>query len=114
MKPVVLTKQNFNLKFGKPGLLFVFGDWCSFCVQFKPEFKKLADLFDENGDFIIAEIESAEIDNQKVKSVIGNIEGYPTLLFFNANGQIVQNYQKERTVEALLKNICQIYKVCKK
>jgi thiol-disulfide isomerase/thioredoxin len=113
LKPLVLTNRNFNLRLGKPGLLFVYANYCIHCVQFKPEFQKLADLFTENGDFIIAEIESEQINTQ-VTNVIGNVEGYPTLLFFNSNGQIVQNYQGDRTVQALLKNICKIYKVCKK
>ena len=115
MKPIVLTAKNFNnLQFGKPGLLFVYGDWCHFCVQFKPEFKKLADLFAENGDFIIAQIESAEIDDSAVKKCIGEIEGFPTLLFFDSKGKIVENYQGARTVSDLLKEICKVYKVCKR
>ena len=114
MKPIILTSRNINnLKlYNKPGLLYIYGDWCHFCKQFQPDFFKLADLFTDNGDFLITQIESSEIENSNVKNIIGNIQGFPTLLFFDKNGKIINNYQGERTIQALLKYICQIYKFC--
>lgn len=118
MKPLQLTKKNFKnnkINLNKPGLLLVRANWCGHCVRYMPEYERLAKLFPENGDFLITHIESEELKDSNVKNVLENfVEYYPTLLFFDKRGNIVQRYNGEnRDNSTMLKKICSVYKVCK-
>ena len=119
MKALQLTEKNFvndkiNLK--KPGLLLVRANWCGHCVRYMPTYEKLAKMFSDKGDFIIAHIESEEVKKPTVGRVLENfVEGFPTLLLFDANGNIIQRYSGDReNLPDMLKKICSMYKVCKK
>lgn len=119
MKPLQLTEKNFvndkiNLK--KPGLLLVRADWCGYCKRYMPTYQKLAKMFPEKGEFVIAHIESEELKKPTVSRVLENfVEHYPTLLFFDANGNIAQRYSGDReNLPEMLKKICSMYKICKK
>ena len=114
-----ITEKNFvndkiNLK--KPGLLLVRADWCGYCKRYMPTYEKLSKMFPENGDFLITDIESKELEKPSVSRVLENfVKYYPTLLFFDSQGNIVQRYEGDReNLPEVLKKICSMYKVCKK
>ena len=102
-----------NLK--KPGLLLVRADWCGHCKKYLPTYKKLAKMFPDNGDFLIVDIESKQLEKSNVSSVLQNyVRYYPTLLFFDSQGNIKQKFEGDReNLSEVLKKICSMYRVCK-
>jgi len=119
MKPVELLDNNFEngkIKLNKPGLLLVRANWCGHCERYKPTYAKLAKMFPSKGDFLIAEIEDQEAKKSNASVCLNNfVEYYPTLLFFDKDGKIVQKFDGDReNLPEMLKKICSMYKVCKK
>ncbi len=119
MKVLEITDNNFKnqkLNLNKPGLLLVRADWCGHCKRYMPTFEKLAQMFPHNGDFLIAHIESEEVKKPNADKALSNfVEYYPTILFFDKDGNIVQKFNGDReNLPEMLKKICSMYKVCKK
>jgi thiol-disulfide isomerase/thioredoxin len=119
MKPLEIYDNNFennkiNLK--KPGLLLVRADWCGHCKRYMPTYEKLAKMFPQDGDFLIVHIESEEVKKPNASKVLENfVEYFPTMLFFDKDGNIVQKYNGDReNLPEMLKKICSMYKVCKR
>lgn len=82
-------------------ILFFHANWCGHCQGFKPEWSKFEEWCGQN--------------NQKCKSIEGdahpelckkyNIEGYPTVLKVNSNGDLVEEFNGPRSVDGL-KQFC--------
>lgn len=78
-------------------ILFFYADWCGHCQQFKQEWSNFEDW--------------AKINNVKCDALNGdkneeltkkyNIEGYPTILKVNANGDLVTEYKGPRSSQGL-------------
>ncbi len=114
-----LTDKHINnnkINLNKPGLLLVHANWCGHCTRYFPKYKQLAKLFPEDGDFLITHIESEELNKKNVKQCLGEfVQGFPTLLFFDKNGNIKQRHDGDReNLPELLKKICKMYNQCKK
>jgi thiol-disulfide isomerase/thioredoxin len=109
--------ESGKIKKNKPGLLLVKAEWCGHCKRYKSTYSKLAKMFPPKGDFLITQIDETQIvkDSNAEKGLKNFIEGYPTLLFFNKDGKIVQRFDGDReNLSEMLKKICSMYKVCKK
>lgn len=94
-----------------PGMLLIFADFCGHCHRFAPIFNKIANSIGD--DFCCASIESAELKDYKLSSAL-DFQGYPTIKFFDQSGKIIGEYKKERTRNAILNEICQVYHHCQK
>jgi thiol-disulfide isomerase/thioredoxin len=93
---------------GNPGMLFIHATWCGFCTKFVSTFNDIADSIGK--DFCCASIESEEL-NDKLSNVL-KIQGFPTIKFFDQNGKIIGEYNKERNKKTILTEICQVYHHC--
>lgn len=97
------TKQNNTLinSSSDNEILFFYADWCGHCKHFKPEWNKFE--------------EWAKINNIKCRSINGEnynelttkykIEGYPTVLKVNSNGDLIEEFYGDRTLDGL-KSFC--------
>lgn len=78
---------------------------CYYCVKFGPTY---SDLFNQIGkDFPVLQIESADISSELASAF--DFRGYPTLKFFDKNGNMIGEYSGDRTKSDILKTICQMY-----
>lgn len=100
---VYVTKNNDN-----PGMLFIRANWCSHCVHFISTFNEIADSI--GSDFMCASIESENI-TQDLSTAL-NIQGYPTIKFFDQSGKIIGEYANERKKDTILNEICKVYHHC--
>ena len=114
----ILTKGDFKVNndgvyvnnINTPGMLLIWGDFCSHCHRFLPTFNELCD--DLGSDFICSSIESEEITNDLRTAL--NFKGFPTIKFFDQNGKIIGEYSGSRNKENILEYICDVYHHCYK
>jgi len=98
--------SSFQLKWKEPTLIFIFGDFCSHCKTFKPEFAKFAkSMAKTNLKFGLIQIDSKYPDQQNLSKNLKNyisysLPGVPAVLLYN-NGKFVANFEGPRTVEGL-------------
>jgi thiol-disulfide isomerase/thioredoxin len=92
------SKEQFNkldsiIKKKEPVLVLYFGEWCSYCKEFKP-------MWDE---FIkICKIKTAEIESELLNlssSKNHSVSSFPTIKLF-VNGKLVL-FEKERSIDNL-------------
>jgi thiol-disulfide isomerase/thioredoxin len=93
---------------GNPGMLLIFAEWCHHCHKFASTFNEISDSIGK--DFCCASIESEEL--QEPLSSALKFQGFPTIKFFDQNGKIIGDYNKERNKETVLNEICQVYHHC--
>jgi thiol-disulfide isomerase/thioredoxin len=95
---------------GNPGLLLIYANWCGHCQRFKPTFNDLCRQLGK--DFPCTSIEDSDMDDDNLKSAL-NFRGYPTIKFFDQSGKIIGDYNSgDRSKEALLNHICDLYHHC--
>jgi len=109
-KCVVNTKITKNI----PGILLIHAHWCGHCKRFLPTYQKLSQVLNTDGkmNLPVLAIESEELnDNNKVNKL--NFRGFPTIKFFDQNGVIMDDdYNGDRSLKALLQEICNRYHRC--
>jgi thiol-disulfide isomerase/thioredoxin len=114
-KDFTMTKNgvyiNKNLK--SPGMILIYANWCGHCQRFKPTFNQ---LYRQLGtDFHCMSLEDTELKGNANLNQALNIQGYPTIKFFDQKGKIIGEYNNgDRSKEALLKHICKVYHHCVK
>lgn len=86
---------------GDNTILFFHANWCGHCQAFKPEWSKFEKWAGENGQ----KVEAVEGDSNPELCQKYNIEGYPTILKVDSNGEVVDEYQGPRTSDGL-KQFC--------
>ena len=79
-------------------ILFVYADWCGHCQAFKPEWNKFEKICKEGGNTCRA-INGDENPDLAKKY---NIEGYPTILKCDKNGNKIEEYGGQRSADALV------------
>lgn len=84
---IVNSKKDVFVKYYAP--------WCGHCKRLAPIFEELSGLY-ENKDVIIAELDHTLNDIEGVE-----IEGYPTLVLFPADGSDPIYYEDARSLEAM-------------
>ena len=101
---------NTNITKKNPGMLFVFANWCGFCIKFKDTFNELQQQL--GGDFPLVSLEDVELKKNTKLSDSLNVQGFPTIKFFDQNGKIVSDYNKNRDKATILQHICKVYHHC--
>ncbi|CAK9442377.1 uncharacterized protein LODBEIA_P61200 [Lodderomyces beijingensis] len=111
--PVVkLVAHNYNdimNKTGKDIFVKYYAPWCGHCKKLAPTWEELAEIYGSNTDD--AEVIIADIDHTANDvDVPYEIQGYPTLLIFPANGEVDEKtgirkpivFEGQRELQALL------------
>ena len=101
-----------NLNNGNKLIIVMFqATWCGHCVRFKPSYSKLSKFLNkDNINFPTCAIESENID--KHLGQLLNFRGFPTIKYIDQNGKILNDYNGDRDVEAMLGDICKVYHKC--
>jgi len=79
-------------------IIFVYADWCGHCNAFKPEWSKFEEWANENG------VKSKKVEGDKEQALCEKhqIQGFPTILKLNSNGDKVSEYMGERNSNGLI------------
>lgn len=101
---------NTNITKKNPGMLFVFASWCGHCHKFMPIFNELQQQL--GSDFPLVSLEDTELKKNTKLSNSLDVQGFPTIKFFDQRGKIVSDYNKNRDKESILEHICKIYHHC--
>ena len=97
---VMLTESNFKkevLDSKDIWLIEFFAPWCGHCKGFAPEYEKAARAL--KGVFKIGAVDA---DSQKSLGAQFGISGFPTVKFFGANKSKPEDYQGQRTADAII------------
>jgi thiol-disulfide isomerase/thioredoxin len=100
--------DNQSLTQGKAGVLFIHASWCPHCTRFSPTYKAVCNKLNANGlKFPCLAIESSELTKNLSEAL--DFSGFPTIKFFDNNGNILSGeYEGERTENGLLSAILSI------
>jgi thiol-disulfide isomerase/thioredoxin len=101
---------NTNITKKNPGMLFVFASWCGHCHKFMPIFNELQQQL--GSDFPLVSLEDTELKKNTKLSNSLDVQGFPTIKFFDQRGKIVSDYNKSRDKTSILEHICKIYHHC--
>ena len=101
---------NTNITKRNPGMLFIFANWCGFCHRFTGTFNELQKQL--GSDFPLLSLEDTELKKNTKLSDSLNVQGFPTIKFFDQNGKIVSDYNKNRDKATILQHICKVYHHC--
>jgi thioredoxin-related protein len=100
---------NLNKTNNKPGMLFIYANWCHFCSDFKPIFNDIVNISGNN--VCLSSIEESVLTRPLNRAL--KINGFPTIYFFDQNGLIGSNpYEGQRNKQAILDVICKVYNYC--
>lgn len=101
---------NTNITKRNPGMILIYASWCGHCHRFMPIFNDLQQQL--GSDFPLLALEDAELNKNQQLSRDLNVNGYPTIKFFDQSGKIISDYNKKRDKASLLDHICKIYHHC--
>jgi len=101
---------NTNITKKNPGMLFVYANWCGHCQRFKSTFNELQQQL--GSDFPLVSLEDIELNKNTILSKSLQVQGFPTIKFFDQNGKIIGNYNKNRDKQTILEHICKVYHHC--
>jgi thiol-disulfide isomerase/thioredoxin len=110
-----LDKLEEYINKGKHVFVLIFMEGCGPCNATRPEWDKLesslGQLYNEtkngNDDIIIADVNNIFINDIK-NNAFKSISGFPTMLYFNKNKNIIENYEdsviniKDRSVDSFI------------
>jgi protein disulfide-isomerase A6 len=99
-----LIPSNFD-KFafsGKPALVEFFAPWCGHCKTLAPIYEELAQnfAFAKNDKLTIAKVDA---DREKELGKRFNIQGFPTIKYFDGKSETPEEYNGGRDLESLTK-----------
>ncbi|KAM4056136.1 thioredoxin domain-containing protein [Hirsutella rhossiliensis] len=97
-----LTPSNFDdvvLKSGKPTLVEFFAPWCGHCKKLAPVYEQLAESLASAQDKI--QIAKVDADAERSLGKRFDVQGFPTLKYFDGKSAKPEDYNKGRDLEDL-------------
>ncbi|NDD83502.1 hypothetical protein EBZ38_04360 [bacterium] len=93
-----------------PGMLFIWASWCGHCTNFIPIFNSIEKKLGHK--FTMLNIEDQELKKNPELARALNVQGYPTIKYFDQYNEIQADYVGERDEMSVLNSICKIYHFC--
>ena len=87
------------------GLTYFGADWCGFCNEFNPTWKKLNKLLKD----LSIKTNKIDVDNNKDLVKKYKVKSFPTIIYVKKKGKGVYRFDEKQT-----RNIKNILKFCKK
>lgn len=96
---VSLTDVDFGKQIkGKNALVAFTANWCGHCKNLKPQYEKLADIYERDEDVVIGLVDCTGEGTAELVEKFA-IQSYPTILFFPASGEDPVPYRFGRSVD---------------
>lgn len=89
----------------KPGMLLVKAEWCGHCKRFMPTFERLNRRLGNN--FPCVYIDESDMTGELAREL--NVRGFPTIMFFDKYGRIIEHYNGSRDENQLIQKIDEMY-----
>jgi len=86
---------------GAPALVEFFAPWCGHCKSLAPKYEELANAFQHAKDKVVIAKVDADGEGKELGQKYG-VTGYPTLKWFDADGNFAQDYEGGRELDDLL------------
>lgn len=95
-----LTARNFDgvIMSGTPAFVDFYAPYCKYCKELDPIWKELGDSFAFSKKIIIAKV---DVHEHKAFMQRFDIQGYPTILYFDGNNETPEKYPYMRELEPL-------------
>jgi protein disulfide-isomerase-like protein len=95
-----LTARNFDsVTAGKFALVDFYAPYCKYCVELEPVWKQLGQDFAFASDKLV--IAKVDVDAHKTFMSRYDIQGYPTIMFFDGTNPMPEKYPYTRQLEPL-------------
>lgn len=96
-----LTDRDFDsvVMNGTPALVDFYAPYCRYCKELDPIWQELGESFASSPGITIAKVDVNEYKTFMER--FDQIQGYPTILFFDGYNEQPEKYQYQRTLEAL-------------
>lgn len=94
-----LTDDNFDeiaFDSGKTVIAAFTASWCGHCKNLKPEYAKAAEIFRNDDNVVLAEVDTTGENTEDLKTRF-NVRGYPTLLVFPAVEGLAESDEEPET-----------------
>lgn len=72
--------------------------WCGHCKAMAPAYEKVASIFANDKDIVIAKVDTTHAESQYIHKDF-DVQGFPTIKFFPKGSDAVIDYQLGRTVD---------------
>jgi thiol-disulfide isomerase/thioredoxin len=107
---VYINKSFLN---GNPGIVLIWGDFCSHCHRFIPTYQELSGKLNKNStNFACLAIENGELNKDSKITAALNFQGFPTTKFVDQNGKVLGDYNGARDLNSLQDTVCKVYHHC--
>ncbi|RDW91834.1 hypothetical protein BP5796_01228 [Coleophoma crateriformis] len=98
-KVIELTQSNFDsyVMSGRPALVDFYAPYCKYCKELDPIYVELAQNFGHAQDSLT--IAKMDVDKYKAYMTRFDIQGYPTIMFFDGYNETPKKYQWGRQLD---------------
>lgn len=103
------SKINLSKAKNTGALVVVKADWCKFCKLLLIDLKKVSNKLGDAYPIMLVDADT----NKEMVNVLG-VEGFPTMFFFDRNGNLSKKYSGDRSEGGILSAICSESLVCRK
>jgi len=91
---------------GKNVFVLIYMEGCGPCNQTRPEWTKIKNILGQPQQkmkypgVVIADVDQSECSNI---NHISDLSGFPTMRYISGKGNVVENYENERSIDAFIK-----------
>jgi thiol-disulfide isomerase/thioredoxin len=95
-------------------MIWNFATWCGPCKITKPEYKKLKEMNEENGNNIVVAcingsgkgtFPSEQKLKERIKDIFPDFRGYPHIAVIGADGKVKKTHEGPRKAEDIMKTV---------
>ena len=113
-KNISISKGKIKVKTNRRGMIVLAMSWCPYCQANKPVYLQVAQMMSNDLNMFYIEGDASQANGKLFDRLNskGLIKGYPTILFFNDKGEVIGEFNGERSVKGYLDAICKKLSKC--
>jgi thiol-disulfide isomerase/thioredoxin len=101
---------------GKYKIIMIFATWCGPCKAFKPQLRRLFDMHCDGEEICVGVINGSgekttlPSEVQLMKKIKHLVKGFPTIAFFDKEGNFIGTHEGKRTAEDVTASLQKLMK----